>query len=140
MKPHTPTEGNVVDRVPSEFVCFSSLGRLPRLFRKEDHDSYDVLVWCEGKWQFHDNVGEDTARDWYSHSESQVYVRKVRKPTIEEIAAKFRREVLPHIGDLLEDDPSNQLEGYVFAYIMSHDGWDWSNSRNAEFLEMFSFQ
>jgi hypothetical protein len=62
----------------------------------------------------------------------------VCKPTIEEIAAKFRREVLPHIGDLLEDDHSNQFEGYVFAYIMAHDGWNWSNSRNVEFLEMFS--
>jgi hypothetical protein len=61
----------------------------------------------------------------------------VCKPTIEEIAAQFRREVLPHIGDIV-DDSSNQFEGYVFAYIMAHDGWDWSNSRDVEFLEMFS--
>ena len=61
----------------------------------------------------------------------------VCKPTIEEIAAKFRREVLPHIGDLV-DDSSNQFEGYVFAYIMAHDGWDWSNARDADFLSMFS--
>jgi hypothetical protein len=62
---------------------------------------------------------------------------EVCKPTIEEIAAKFRRDVLPHIGDLA-DDSSNQFEGYVFAYIMAHDGWDWSNSRDVKFLEMFS--
>jgi len=137
MKPQTPTEGNIVDKVPSEFVCFSSLGRLPRLFRKEAHDSYDVLMWSECCWRFHDNANESTAHEWYSHSESDVYIREVCKPTIEEIAAKFRREVLPHIGDLA-DDSSNQFEGYVFAYIMAHDGWDWSNSRDVEFLEMFS--
>jgi hypothetical protein len=124
-------------RVPSEFVCFSSLGRLPRMFRKIEHDNYDEFVWSEGKWRFHDNVGEKTAREWYKDSESDVYVRKVRKPTIEEIAAKFRRDVLPHIAELV-DDSSNQFEGYVFAYIMAHDGWSWSNSRDVEFLEMFS--
>jgi hypothetical protein len=139
MKQQTPTAGNIVDRVPSEFVCFSSLGRLPRLFRKIEHDNYDEFVWSECEWRFHDNVGESTVNEWYSHSESDVYIRKVRKPTIEEIAAKFRREVLPYIDDLV-DDSSNQFEGYVFAYIMAHDGWDWSNSRNVDFLEMFSFR
>ena len=137
MKPQTSTAGSIVDRVPAEFVCFSSLGRLTRLFRKIEHDSYDVLLWTKGKWRFRDNVDESTAREWYKDSEPDVYVREVRKPTIEEIAAKFRREVLPHIGDLV-DDSSNQFEGYVFAYIMAHDGWDWSNSRDVEFLEMFS--
>jgi len=137
MSKHTLTAGNIVDRVPSEFVCFSSLGRLPRMFRKIEHDNYDEFVWSEGKWRFHDSVGEKTAREWYKDSESQVYVREVCKPTIEEIAAKFRRDVLPHIGDLV-DDSSNQFEGYVFAYIMAHQGWDWSNSRDVKFLEMFS--
>lgn len=66
---------NIVDRVPAQFVCFSSLGRLPRMFRKAEHDSYDAFVWSEGEWQFHDNVGEDTAIEWYRHSESDTYVR-----------------------------------------------------------------
>ena len=68
----------------------------------------------------------------------QITVREVCKPTIEEIAEKFRRDALPHISDLLGDDPGNQFEGYVFAYIMAHDGWDWSNSRDVGFLELFS--
>jgi hypothetical protein len=84
MSEHTLTAGSIVDRVPEQFVCFSSLGRLPRLFRKIEHDSYDVLVWSEGKWQFHDNVGEKTAHEWYKDSESQVYVREVCKPTIKD--------------------------------------------------------
>ena len=66
-----------------------------------------------------------------------ITVREVKTLTIEQIAEKFRRDVLPHIADLV-DDSSNQFEGYVFSYIMAHDGWDWSNSRNVEFLEMFS--
>jgi hypothetical protein len=74
---------------------------------------------------------------WHMGSE-HITVREVRKLTIEQIAEKFRREVLPHIGDLLENDNGNQFEGYVFSYIMAHEGWDWSNSRNVEFLEMFS--
>ena len=57
------------------------------------------------------------------------------KRPIEEIAHKFRRDVLPHIRDLVDD---NQFEGYVFAYIMAHDGWDWSNARDVEFLSLFS--
>ena len=68
----------------------------------------------------------------------QITVREVCKPPIEEISEKFRRDVLPHISDLLDDDPNNQFEGYVFAYIMAHDGWDWSNSRDVDFLELFS--
>ena len=72
---HCSSAGNIVDKVPEQFVCFSSLGRLPRMFRKLEHGSYDAFVWSEGKWQFHDNVGEDTAREWHKHSESDVYVR-----------------------------------------------------------------
>ena len=72
---HCSSAGNIVDKVPEQFVCFSSLGRLPRMFRKLEHDNYDAFVWSEGKWQFHDNVGEDTAHEWYKHSESEVYVR-----------------------------------------------------------------
>ena len=74
---------------------------------------------------------------WNVGSE-QIVVREVRKPTIEEIAEKFRHEVLPHISDLLEHDPDNQFEGYVFGYIMAQDGWDWSNARDVEFLSLFS--
>jgi hypothetical protein len=72
---HCSSAGSIVDKVPEQFVCFSSLGRLPRMFRKLEDDNYDAFVWFLGKWQFHDNVGEDTAHEWYKHSESDVYVR-----------------------------------------------------------------
>jgi hypothetical protein len=67
--------GNIgVDKVPAEFVCFSDHWRLPRKFCKSEGDSYDVLVWSEGRWQFHDNVGEDTANEWY-RNECDTFVR-----------------------------------------------------------------
>ena len=80
----------------------------------------------------------ESSAHWNAGSE-QIIVREVRKPRIEEIAEKFRRDVLPNISDLLDDDDhNNQFEGYVFAYIMAHDGWDWGNSRDVDFLELFS--
>jgi hypothetical protein len=57
---------------------------------------------------------------------------------IEEIAANFRRDVLPHIADLLLDDPNNQFEGYVFGYILAHRGWNWDSSRDSGFLDLFA--
>jgi hypothetical protein len=66
--------GNVLDKVPSKFVCFSEHWRLPRKYCKSEGGSYDVFVWSEGRWQFHDNVGEDTANEWY-RNESETYVR-----------------------------------------------------------------
>ena len=85
--------------------------------------------------------GENTKIESFAHwhmGQEMISVREVCKPTIEEIAEKFRVDVLPHITDLLENDNGNQFEGYVFAYIMAHHGWDWSNARDAEFLSMFS--
>lgn len=70
----------------------------------------------------------------------QITVREVRKLTIEEIAEKFRRDVLPHISDIVNYDSNNQFEGYVFAYIMAHDGWHWGNARDVEFLSLFAFE
>lgn len=67
--------GNIVDKVPAEFVCFPQHGRNPRKLRKVEHDSYDMLLWLDGKWRFTDNVSEDTASEWFRHSESDVYVR-----------------------------------------------------------------
>ena len=66
--------GNVVEKLPAEFVCFSDHWRFPRKYCKSEGDSYDVFVWSEGRWQFHDNVGEDTAKKWY-RNESETYVR-----------------------------------------------------------------
>ena len=71
----TTTAESIVDRVPPEFVCFSSRGRLPRLFRKSGYDSYAVFVWLEDAWQFHDNASESTANEWHKGSEAGVYVR-----------------------------------------------------------------
>ena len=59
----------------------------------------------------------------------------MNKATIEEIASRFRREVLPHVVDLVDDV---EFEGYVFGFIIAHDGWSWANSRDVDFLEMFS--
>lgn len=67
---------------------------------------------------------------------SPVYYRTIDRVPIEEIAKKFRERVLPNIMDLV-DDPSNQIEGYIFSFIMAHEGWDWSNSRDVDFLRMF---
>ena len=59
----------------------------------------------------------------------------MKEMTIEEIAIKFRRDVLPHIVDLVGEV---EFEGYVFGFIMAHEGWAWVNSRDVDFLEMFS--
>jgi hypothetical protein len=67
--------GSIVDKVPVEFVCFPEHGRNPRKFRKVEHDSYDMLLWLDGKWRFTDNISEDYASDWFRHSDCDVYVR-----------------------------------------------------------------
>jgi len=64
-----------VDKVPDEFVCFPKHGRHARKFRKVEHDSYDMLLWLDGKWRFTDNISEDAANEWFRHSESDTYFR-----------------------------------------------------------------
>lgn len=68
-------QGIVSGKLPAEFVCFPQHGRNPRKLRKVEHDSYDMLLWLDGKWRFTDNVSEDAACEWFRHGESDVYVR-----------------------------------------------------------------
>ena len=67
--------GRIVDKVPVEFVCFSQHGRNPRKLRKVEHDSYDMLLWLDGKWRFTDNISEEAANEWFRDSQSEIYVR-----------------------------------------------------------------
>lgn len=80
--------------------------------------------------------GETHASNLVGLGEPQYY-RSIGRIPIEDIAKKFRAQVLPNIMDLVEDDRDNQLEGYVFSFIMAHEGWDWSNSRDVDFLSLF---
>ena len=97
----------------------------------ESDDSWEIYINDElrGKYKSSMDMAEHLAL---------MIEQSTAKVPIERIAEKFRVEVLPHIADLLDDDTCNQFEGYVFAYIMAHEGWDWSNARDAKFLEMFS--
>lgn len=97
----------------------------------ESDDSWEIYIDEELRGKYKSSM------DMAEHLALMIKQASTRIP-IERIAEKFRVEVLPHLSDLLDHDPDNQFEGYVFAYIMAHQGWDWSNARDAEFLSMFS--
>ena len=97
----------------------------------ESDDSWAIYINDELRGKYKSSMG------MAEHLALMIEQSSAKVP-IERIAEKFRHEVLPHIRDLLEYDPDNQFEGYVFGYIMAHDGWDWSNARDVEFLSLFS--
>lgn len=64
-------------KLPDDFICFDYQ---IRRFKNQHDQGWDFLIWQNGKWEFHDNVGIDTVMEYYESAELvSVPVEKTTK-------------------------------------------------------------
>ena len=63
--------------IPTDFIAFNIMCGAPRRYERKDVDNWDVWRWSD-RWEFFDNVGDDTANEAYTEA-SMVFVRHNRR-------------------------------------------------------------
>lgn len=59
--------------MPEDFVVFCSERKSVFRFTRLSEDNWDKLIRRECRWEFHDNVGEQSAREAFECESNEVF-------------------------------------------------------------------
>lgn len=64
--------------LPKCFICFyNDSWYKPRKFVRIADDNWEVYIFFNGEWKWHDSCGEQSAIAEYYYEENQVFVERV---------------------------------------------------------------
>lgn len=64
--------------LPKCFVCFySNPWYKPKKFERISDDNWNVYIFHNGEWQYHDNCGDQSVKAEYYDRENQVFIERV---------------------------------------------------------------